>query len=129
MVRPTPHDFQSAQAALLPVELSLKGAVYVLQQIFLSIALNLLPDSFLGKILPSILRCASSFWARLRRRLHHALFRCTCKPKIQRDGKTYPPMTGKAHYLPRWATGVARRLGLLWTGEPPASDGDRKNAM
>ena len=49
-------------------------------------------------------------------------FRCTCKPTIERDGKTYPPMTGKADYLPGWATGIAGRLGLLWKGEPPVSD-------
>ena len=45
-----------------------------------------------------------------------------CKPTIQREGKTYPPMAKKADYLPGWATGVARRLGLLWAEEPQASD-------
>jgi hypothetical protein len=31
-------------------------------------------------------------------------------------------MTEKADYLPGWATGIARRLGLLSKEEPPASD-------
>jgi len=31
-------------------------------------------------------------------------------------------MAEKAHRLPGWATGIARRLGLLWEGETPASD-------
>jgi hypothetical protein len=39
--------------------------------------------------------------------------RCTCEPKVERDGKMYPPMTEKADWLPGWATGVAKSLGLM----------------
>ncbi len=41
--------------------------------------------------------------------------RCTCTPTIAREGKTYPPMTVKADYLPGWATGIARWMGMLQT--------------
>jgi hypothetical protein len=39
--------------------------------------------------------------------------RCICTPKVEWDGKMYPPMTQKADWLPAWATGIARSLGLV----------------
>lgn len=39
--------------------------------------------------------------------------RCTCTPKTERDGKMYPPMTEKADWIPGWATGIAKSLGLV----------------
>lgn len=27
---------------------------------------------------------------------------CTCDPKVERDGKQYPPMAAKADWLPAW---------------------------
>ena len=39
--------------------------------------------------------------------------RCTCTPQTERDGKLYPPMTDKADWVPGWAVGAMKSLGLV----------------
>lgn len=35
--------------------------------------------------------------------------RCSCEPKVEKDGKKYPPMAAKADWLPTWVCSVLHR--------------------